>query len=129
MTSLPEFILARVSEDEAAAEAALGKTVYGIEDTAADELIEMGRSEGAAVAGYEHFARHDPARVLAQCKAYRAIVEIHQQGVCSIGPAQWCEGCGGEYAENDIAFPCPTLRALAAIWSDHPDYRAGAWAL
>ena len=46
-----------------------------------------------------HIARHDPARVLAECDAKRRIVERrnHLDG--------------------------PTLRALAAVYADHPDWR------
>lgn len=43
-----------------------------------------------------HIARHDPARVLRQCDALEAAVE-------AASPA--------------------AIRAVASIWSDHPDYR------
>lgn len=37
-----------------------------------------------------------------------------------------CRGCHAdfyeEYLTEDIE-QCPTLRALAAVWSEHPDYR------
>jgi hypothetical protein len=54
-----------------------------------------------------HIARHDPTRVLAQCAAYRLIVAEHT-------------GYGEDH--SDTSHPCDTLRALASIWSSHPDY-------
>lgn len=58
-----------------------------------------------------HIARHDPARVLAEVEAKRQIVEHH--------------GEPHECPEYDVAWdsPCPTLRHLAAVYADHPDYR------
>ena len=47
-----------------------------------------------------HIARHDPAHVLREVAAKRAIIDM-------------------------VNSPPPmTLRWLAAVWSDHPDYRA-----
>lgn len=76
-------------------------------------------------------------RVLATCAAHRRIVEEHAPfwvstsndgldwnyrgcGVCA-EPEEW------EPADGDW-FPCPTLRALAAIWSDREDFDE-RWAL
>lgn len=61
-----------------------------------------------------HIARHDPARVLAECEAKRRIVELHppvidnRQEVCVEEQAEW---------------PCPTLRALATVYAGHSGYR------
>lgn len=53
----------------------------------------------------------------AQARALRAIVELHDSD--GIG---WCPTC-------DNSTPtCDTLRALASVYIDHPDYRA-EWAL
>lgn len=54
-----------------------------------------------------HVADHDPGRVLAQVAALRAVLGEHQD--CSI--------------VGVVLVPCPTVRHLAAIWADHPDYR------
>jgi hypothetical protein len=70
-----------------------------------------------------HIARHDPARVLAQCAAIRRAMAEHPEdddGYCTdnqdIGVGWRLEhGCGWLY-------PCPTVRALASIWADHPDF-------
>ena len=124
MTDLSAFLLARIAEDEAAARAAgpdggewssrhpelpechtygeFGWSVSGPD-------VETEDSEwGKAVA--DHFARHDPARVLAACAADRAIVELHQHDGIK------CQECGA-WDPN-----CPTLRALASIWVGHAEY-------
>ena len=64
-----------------------------------------------------------PARVLAQCKAYRAIVELHETVSAAPGRRELtCAECGS------VVHPCPTLRALASIWADHPDFNPD-WAV
>lgn len=68
------------------------------------------------------------ARQLAE--AVHVIAAAHQLGgYCfpanEYGPdhAPYCASCGsGEPYEYPADWPCPTILALAAIWSDHPDY-------
>lgn len=52
----------------------------------------------------DHIARHDPARVLAECEAKRRIVE-------------WASDGEGEFHWSTVLAP------LAAVYADHPDYR------
>jgi hypothetical protein len=66
-----------------------------------------------------HIARHDPARVLRDVAAKRAILAKHGPDLPLEGACLTCYRGEG--------WPCDTLRLLAAIWDDHPDYRAG-WA-
>lgn len=63
-----------------------------------------------------HVARHDPARVLADCEALRKVVELHWADFDE------CREC---HADD---YPCPTLLALALPWRDHPEFRE-EWAL
>jgi hypothetical protein len=49
-----------------------------------------------------HIARHDPARVLAECEAKRRIVEWYGEEPGRVGPA---------------------LGMLAAVYADHPEFR------
>jgi hypothetical protein len=122
---LRAFVAARLDEDEAAALAAAegSWSFVGYDDpgwaiVANDEHEVVSRS-GSDDAS--HIARHDPARVLREVAAKRAIVELHQpnEDGCSLcflvidDPAHI-----GEWE----AFPCRTLRQLAAVWSDHPDF-------
>lgn len=112
MTSLTEFILARIAEDEAAARAEdERKTAW---------FKEFGGR--AAVAFTEWDAGPgDPARTLAQCAALRRIV-------AACGPVVAYESYEGpDYYGGTEACEL-TLRALASIWADHESYDP-AWRL
>ena len=93
--TITEFLLARIAEDEAAAEA----------KDADRESWGNPYAEGPTI---EFEMRFDPARVLAECEAKRRIVEFHLIK---------------HEREGYAGFACFTLKALAAVWVDHPDYR------
>jgi hypothetical protein len=95
--TLTEFLLARIAEDEAIALAATftdGGTVYTDND-------ERGPAR------LRHITRHDPARVLAECAAKRNIVRKFD-----------CAAFTESSRPQEFL-----LRALAAVYADHPDYR------
>lgn len=108
MTDLADFLLARIAEDEAAAEqAVIIRTKNGLAWTAPPP------EHGALI-----ISGH---RLLAECEAKRRIVETHP-----IYPDGDQHDCPGEWpgyqdAPNE---PCPTLRLLALPYADHSDYRA-----
>jgi Family of unknown function (DUF6221) len=118
--TLVAFLRARLDEDEAAARAAVHFD-YGVKNWADDgDPVDV------------HIARHDPARVLREVMAARAILDLHSPsypvtypepsgqptcGVCHAGGWDW----------EPEKWPCPTVRALVAVYSDHPDYDQG-WA-
>jgi hypothetical protein len=112
MNDLVTFLRARLDEDEAAAKEAASRPGGG---------AWGGPDDGTRhTAVGRHIARHDPARVLRrQVPAMRAILGLHVPLEDSGEPPQ-CVICL-EYV------PCRTLRYLAAVYSDHPDYRPG-WA-
>jgi hypothetical protein len=62
--------------------------------------------------------------VLREVAAKRAILALHQECPEWRGTCETCLSDRREYAElwcpDD--WPCATLRALAAVYSDHPDY-------
>jgi len=153
-TTLPDFLLQRLDKDEAVARAASAPRwveVSGLVASADDKVTPNGFTyrplitPGGSINNDDpledgdaaHIARHDPARVLAEVAAKRAIVNLHAEVTGSTAfygddietphgsPA--CSTCGtwGEYAE---AWPCPTLRYLAQPYADHADYEQ-AWAL
>ena len=70
-------------------------------------------------------------RVLAECEAKRRIIALHQpSGGPNYRGTECCARCtaGGEYPADDgytdeQNWPCPTLRALALPYAEHPDYR------
>jgi pyrimidine deaminase RibD-like protein len=99
--TITEFLTARLDEDEAAARDVLENGLVSW-DEARQILYRAGWHAERAEA---HIARHDPARVLADVAAKRAIVALHP-----------CDDCG---MGND---PCSTLRLLAQPYAEHPDY-------
>ena len=101
---LAAFLRARLDEDEAAARAAADGpwTSSGpyVDAPGAGIIMQARHTEDAA-----HAARHDPARVLREVEAKRAIL------------AQW------QAQPPDSPVLTNALYQLAAVYSDHPGYR------
>jgi hypothetical protein len=134
--TVTEFVTARIAEDEQRAKMALlvlesvdgGGSHWRANDNG--NVWEVGTNDCIAVAPFGaslgavgmHIALHDPARVLAQCAAMRKIVEAHP-----LETRVRAEGCMTCNWDRDYLWdqtgPCDTLRALASIWSDDPDWR------
>lgn len=99
MTTLTEFLLARIVEDEA--------DRHGIHDVAICSSLEWGGMTNLTCdCGW-------PERVLAECEAKRRIVEAHRA---------WDEN---EW-QSPPYFSAPmdeVLALLALPYADHPDYR------
>lgn len=134
--NITEFLLARIAEDEAGAlSASPGGWHYGsVESVAGGMLYDETRTiasvhyeqpedhDGQIVrhllspeadANGRHIARHDPARVLAECEAKRRIIErLHRLADA---------GYPGEWPPVDDAVP-DVLCLLAQPYADHPDY-------
>jgi len=120
--TLTEFLLARIAEDEAGAKAA-SPGPWKVDDPTYPEAIYAADGYETVVAGGRwggearifnedadaHFiARHDPARVLAECESKRDIIGFllaAESGIEQLRP-------------DDRA-----MRALALPYADHPDYR------
>ena len=145
-TTLTDFLLARLDEGEAAAKRAASDPVAAMEEHFMCEALYEERdwkswperdtsySHGQADAmrwasavireRMKPLSLHDPARVLREVGAGRALIAEH-------GPARGgrdadrCRVCTAIAHGHATRFrsPCPTLRFLAAIYSDHPDYR------
>ena len=110
--TLAEFLLARIAEDEAAARVVMRpdeRHPWG-DRTLSPVPVERIPNE---VRGYlgsswgEHFARHDPARVLAECEAKRRVVAWVKQWPWRAEPPSSVDGL---------------LPLLALPYADHPDY-------
>jgi len=101
MSALTEFLLARIAEDDEAAQAALP-------DDPADEPYSFWGFDGELAGRFEtghHALRWSPRRALAECEAKRKIV----------GDPEHRGGVMYDYF----------LLLLAAVYSDHPDYQPG----
>jgi len=111
--TLTDFLLARVEEDEAAARDGGSHNYGGVfaRDNYGCLLVQ-------------------PARVLAECAAKRAIIELHdaledkgwQSG--KDHAYLWCGSCG-TLDDAPVPYPCETLETLATVYRDHPDYQPG----
>jgi hypothetical protein len=116
--SLVDFLNARLAEDEASARAAepgpwssTARHDEGyVHDSDGSYLVY---SEGAVdIPTAAHIARYDPARVLREIAAKRAILELF-----AISNEEGFGGSEGWTLVRDA------VRQIAAVYSDHPDYR------
>ncbi|MDJ0405865.1 DUF6221 family protein [Rhodococcus erythropolis] len=138
-----EFLEARIAEDEAVAQDAGARamewrssngSVAGggkpyVDDWSEDEPLTQYGGEVTIVydEGWpedveaEHIARQDPDRILREVAAKRKIINDHRVGswyVYTDDDTRACETCG----DSTVRWPCATIGALAAIFSDHPDF-------
>ena len=149
MQSLVDFLMQRISEDEVAATAA-GKLQFwrydneplgwSLENDGGERILTVDPRTIAVGNYWNHAARHLPARVLAECAAKRRIVELHKFGPGYRQRQPWepewpqpeyvrdvCGECY-EWDEDDdcasnAAAPCATIRTMAQVYNEHPDYR------
>lgn len=128
-----EFLLARIAEDEAAAAKPL--TDLPVTRVYHPHTIEgVPGHPGATVETTAHYQMKaqpvtatynaDPARVLRECAAKRTILATHRPILDPYGDPKGatCTMCA-DSGSNAQGFPCSTVRALAAVYSDHPDYQ------
>lgn len=158
MTDIVAFLRDRLDEDEAEAglaspgpwhvETAPHRTNVVVPAEGIDRVGTAGRrlditpvftgqtassSRAQWEADARHIARHDPARVLREVKAKRAVVEAHQY-LADHDPNEGRDpGCIEDAAQivTHIAGRetlLQVLRSLAAAYADHPDYDP-AWTI
>jgi hypothetical protein len=101
---------------------------------------EIGKGEGVIIDGVcesidgnpadgAHIARHDPAREPREVAFKRAILGEHAPSPAGHAPGSTgCSVCitsraGWQEDWTSDRWPCQTLRHLATVYSDHPDYR------
>jgi len=117
------FLNARLDEDEAAAKGAAGD-VWEYRDTwvwcGPFEVADIfGGADMEEIGG--HIARHDPARVLREVTAKRAIVTRYAAVRRAFGDREG--GLWPDVTRREKSHAYATLCDLAGIWSDHPDYQ------
>ncbi len=115
MADLADFLLARIAEDEAVA-----RTAADTEGASRWATLPPGETPDidANMGTLPHITRHDPARVLAECEAKRAIIAAYREGLW-VDPGNRQECAAAVSAEPAASM----MRALAAVYADHPDYR------
>lgn len=117
--TITEFLLARIAEDEAVA----GE----VREWDAAHYPDLAREFHSQLEAYSYGYDNDPmisahpSRIFAECAAKRSLVEMHrnmpspfEDGLCAM-----CAETGA----NAQAYPCDTIKALAVVYSDHPDYQ------
>ena len=141
MTDLRDFIAARLEEDEAAARAATPGPwhwSHDVGDMCNDPECPYGQLWGRSgdydaqiwdVHGFDvkegdkadadHIARHDPARVLREVKAKRAILAAHADNART-DP----HDCIRRAWYERESF-CWVIQQMAAAYNDHSDYQPG----
>jgi hypothetical protein len=119
VSGLVEFLRARLDEDQRTAQAIPHRGPFRLRPGAdaiwvdsADDTLTVALVPIPAEAMAGHIARHDPARVLADVAAKRAIAALHPD-------SGWNSECQAGCIEG---WPCRTLLYLAAPYADHPDY-------
>lgn len=138
MSAIVEFLLARYGEEERELDApefvedptsVRGPGWGGRGDCPICGAYQFDGTEVVTEEGwYEHAETvHQRSHVLADLKAKRAIVARHP-GIALAhlpdGPYVATRFRHELYcAPDQVPFPCPHLRDLAAVYADHPDYR------
>ena len=116
MSDLAAFLRARLDEDRDFA------------DALAEDLAQMGPViEGVTENKLHGLMRHTALRTLREAQAGRAILNEHEPGYPVTFPEPsgqpTCGIChAGGWDWDPCAWPCATVRHLAAVYSDHPDY-------
>lgn len=128
MSALVDFLNARLDEDERIAKVAAGTRFPApsweyepdgeVHVTNHPDWLITRDYEGLTSAVQEehgpHIARHDPVRALREVAAKRAILNRRATHDSLFGDDEWAVGRSDESYD--------TLRIVAAVYSDHPDY-------
>jgi hypothetical protein len=140
-SELVAFLRARLDED--AELAATGETWSAFDEMHGTRRVDVDHSFERVVACTRswrgvHIARHDPARVLREVEAKRAVVQLHhivhrnvawlEDGQEAVAELPVCGHCVPRHSafpsRQDVPEgPCATVLLLAAVYADHPDYR------
>jgi hypothetical protein len=94
-----------------------------------DEKEQRARYRLGESAQYAAFEQ-EPEQALREAGAGRAIVALHRPGLWNADDDPADIHCAECTADEDLykaqIWPCPTMRALAAVYDSHPDYQE-AW--
>jgi hypothetical protein len=124
VSDLLEFIEARLTEDEQTAFAAIAEVEQGASWLAiTDDVWKRAVFDADRIA--DHMARHDPARVLRDVEATRAVLRMREAMALGLEAADGTLLAGA--ARVRLGAYDNVLQALATAWSDHEAYRS-EWA-
>lgn len=130
--TIVEFLLARIDEEETEAQRLVVRfnatTMLPLREVA--EMTEgdvIGMDKGDMTQEFQVWAAEqsetkDPRR-LSECLARRALVRLHDQGGERLVGFPRADRTEAYCLHDQKPAPCPTLRHLAAVYADHPNYR------
>jgi hypothetical protein len=105
--TITEFLTARLDEDE--------EVARRVPQWQAPEELRAMTTRGSIDPPFLVVASE---RVLRDVVAKRAVVGLHS--------SHWsgdCWSCSGDHGADPTPAPCDTVRHLAAVYADHPDYQ------
>lgn len=109
--TLTDFLLARIAEDEDAAQYALKYAVGGDDYDHHWRWVHLYKLKDRQLgwSSSHHDGAPNPERVLAECEAKRQIIELRRRKLAD----GWASGLGN------------AIKALALPYADHLDYQEG----
>jgi hypothetical protein len=114
VTTLADFLLARVAEDEKAARKWCGDPNWS--DVVKSSMHRVLAGAVPVISGAEtalpHVARWDPARVLSECRAKR-------------NPVEWADAGGNHFVLCQLAVPYEGHPAYCEDWREGPSSSYG----
>jgi hypothetical protein len=119
--TLAEFLLARIAEDQAVADSADGPDGIYPDTWWGQPGNKWADDRPVPLQDANHIARHDPARVLAECEAKRDIVEAFQRIETLASAALDIDQFRRlDAARREMRW---VVRRLTVPYMWHPDYR------
>lgn len=111
-----------------------GHEHFRVNETVIDSFGDYGYESEIEISDPDaaHIAHFDPARALAEVAAKRGILEAHAGRSPRSSRLDSCRICEDPYTYGPEAWPCDTVRYLASIYKDHPDYNKhidGGWTI
>lgn len=137
--TLTDFLLARIGDDERTARDAFpapwdyagqGWVRHGDTTIGSDLFPEVLAAEVQRNGDGEHIARHDPARILAECAMKRRLIEDAADFVGEMDNEEMRTNdlyAFGRIQARSRSWQDHILRALAQPYSNHPDFDS-SWA-
>ena len=138
--TIVEFLEARIAEDEEAARREVDLMAGAIRGVRVEISYEWSRHISDPNAERRMMdpvvasapGAPSPVRVLREVAAKRGILEAHAGRSPRSSRLDSCRICEDPYTYGPEAWPCDTVRYLASIYKDHPDFNKhteGGWTI
>lgn len=114
--NITDFLIQRIAEDEAVTQAA----IETVAPDAWENPAEYGNYHPEDVTFWN---RLTPSRVLAECAAKQAIIELHGEFQYTDEEPGFTMQMWDCMCNRQTLKPCPTIASLAAVYAGHRDYQ------